>query len=96
MTLRAHRRAALCFALAVTLTSFVAFLVDATPQVVIDESEHERDPEVERFAVEESLPTLSAVLRPRELRREHAHAIREAKVLVTRNVTFRIDRPPPT
>lgn len=97
MTPRALSRAALYLALAVTLTGFIAFLVDATPQVVLDESEHEREsePEVERFALEDSWTAPPVVLRPRESLREHAHAIRAAKVLVTRNVTFRIDRPPP-
>ena len=96
MTQGALSRAAQCLVLAFALTGFVAFLLDATPAFALDESESEREVEVEGVVLEgveptPVHPTLAASREDREL----VHAIREAEVLVTRNITFRIDRPPP-
>jgi hypothetical protein len=97
MLTQALRRAAQLVALAVSLTAFAVVLVSVLPSMLPDESESEREHEVAcdaEYDVRSSAPSLVVDVPHRVT--EIAHVIRATEVLRTRNVTFRIDRPPPT
>lgn len=97
MLTQALRRAAQLVALAVALTAFAAVLVSVLPSMLPDESESEREHEVAceaEYDARAAAPCL-VVDAPHRVT-QIAHAIRATEVLRTRNVTFRIDRPPPT
>jgi hypothetical protein len=94
------RRAARSFAqnaaLFMALSAFTAVLLDASPSIVLEENETECEIEVEDIALTELGTTVSPILlRAQHAERESVHTVRETEVLRTRNVTFRIDRPPP-
>lgn len=95
MKLRSLKRAGRYLALTLALFGLVALALDATPQVVCDETESEAESQVEALVLAEALPAIAPFTHAPDLERACAHSIREAEELVTRNVTFRIDRPPP-
>jgi hypothetical protein len=96
MTFRGARRAAQHLVLAVALVGFTAALLVTIPSLALDENESEREHEIEDLShVAAGAPVTSVVLMLHAPTRECTHTIGETEVLRTRNVTFRIHRPPP-